>query len=90
MSEKIEYLECECNTPTHMIRLIRDDDYNEKYIGFYLVHYKTFWGRLKACFVYLFFSGELDFDYYYLRNEDKEKFISYSFYYLILVIRSPY
>lgn len=74
MVDKISYLECQCAHPIHMIRLIRDDEYNEKSMLFHLVKYKTFWQRVCACFNYLFFYGDLDYDSYLLKDEDKAKF----------------
>ena len=74
MTEKIAYLECECSCPVHMIRLVRDDVWNEKTMVFHLVRYKSFWGRLKACYHYLFGEMDLDYDSYLMKPEDKIKF----------------
>lgn len=73
-SPKISYLECQCEHPFHMIRLIRDEEYNERSLLFHVVKYKSFFQRLKACFYYLFFYGDLDYDSFLLKEEDKVKF----------------
>ena len=72
--EIIEYLECQCECPTHMIRLIKDDEYNERSIIFFLNKYKSFWKRVRLAFAYIFDFGDIDFDSYLLKEEDKEKF----------------
>lgn len=72
--EQIEYLECQCSCPTHLIRLIKDEEYNERSMVFYLNNYKSFWLRFKFALNYLFKINNIDYDSYLLKNEDKEKF----------------
>lgn len=73
----VTHLECQCENPFHTIRLESDKEWNEKTITFFVYKYQPFWGRLKACYYYLFKSGEIDYDSYLMKEGDREKFLEW-------------
>ncbi len=77
MNRKIYYLDCQCESPFHTVRLEKDLEYNEYSITITVSHYMGFFNRLKACLKYLFFLKNLDFDSFLLKEEDKAKILEW-------------
>ena len=72
-----EYIECECGSPRHIIRLTTSDDGTGKWEPTLSVdvqvHHGSFWFRLRNAFLYLFFNDLAQWDGTLLGIEAIEK-----------------
>lgn len=75
--KQVIFLECQCENPFHGIRLERNEKWNETSITVFVWKWDGWWSRLKACWFYLFGSGEIDYDSYMMKPEDREKFLEW-------------
>lgn len=58
--DMVEYIECDCNDASHLIRvwMFDDGEVPELYLNIQMSHYKRFFGRLKIAVKYLLKLGE--------------------------------